>query len=426
MLGALALANSPEARAQTCSASVQRVLVTSATTAPVDIRQAPGDSRLFIVEQQGRIRILDNGALLPEPFLDIVGSVAFGGERGLLSLAFHPNYPATPWFFVYYTNTDTSVGTVGDVIVARYSVTADHNHADPSSGKILIKIAHGNASNHNGGQLHFDPADGYLYISVGDGGGGCDNTGSGCNAQRLDLLLGKLLRIDVNRDTAPYYNVPTDNPFAGAPDPQNKIWAKGLRNPFRFAFDRTTNDLWIGDVGQSTREEVDFQPASSHGGENYGWKIMEGTACNTCSTTECPAPVPACNAPSLELPVHEYDRDVGISIIGGYVYRGSRIPALRGCYVFGDYGSGLLWAIDPASPAARRDLLGNSAGLTTFGQDAAGELYFTVNNSIYKLVPMAAPVPASGPWLVAAFGFLIAAVPLVLHARSAWLLRARV
>ena len=353
------------ARAQTCAPAMQRVLVTSATESPVEIKHA-GDSRLFVVEQNGRIGILQGGALLGTPFLDIVGLVASGGERGLLSLAFHPNYPATPWFFVYYTSKATGGANLGDLVLARYSVSANPSLADAASARILLTVPHSEASNHNGGQLQFSPQNGYLYVAIGDGGGGCDNTGPGCNAQRDDSLLGKLLRIDVNRDTPPYYNVPPTNPFVGPGGPRDEIWAKGLRNPFRISFDRQNGNLWIGDVGQNQREEVDFQLASSPGGQNYGWKIMEGELCETCDLSDCPGVLPACNA--LTQPIHAYDRDVGSTIIGGYVYRGNLIPALRGCYVFGDYGSGVVWAIDPATPGTRRTLLTNLGGLTTFGK----------------------------------------------------------
>jgi glucose/arabinose dehydrogenase len=410
------------ASAQTCTATTQSVLVTSAVSNPVDIRNC-GDDRLFIVEQAGSIRILQNGTLLATDFLNLTGIVVSGGERGLLSMAFHPNYPSTPWFFVYYTNGDSGAGGIGDVVIARYSLSSDPNVADPSSGHILIVIPHSSADNHNGGQLQFSPHDGYLYASIGDGGGGCASVAPGCNSQRDDLLLGKLIRIDVNRTTAPYYNIPPSNPFAAPGNPRDEIWAKGLRNPFRMSFDRQTGDLWIGDVGESTREEVDFQPAADAGGRNYGWSIMEGFTCNTCDTSACPAPVPACNAANLTLPVHDYGRSVGTTVIGGYVYRGNQIPALRGCYVFGDYGGGrAVWSLDPASPSTHRSLL-DVDGLTTFGEDRTGELYFAASGGIYRLAGTGALVPASSSLGGVALAVGLLLVGLARRGRSAFVKR---
>ena len=394
------------AGAQMCtSVSIQRILLpnSGSTSSPVDIRSA-GDDRLFIVDQSGYIQVYKNGAILGARFLDITSRVAFGGERGLLSLAFHPQYPVKPYFYVYYTNNDLQVGNVGDVVVARFNVSPNPDRADPDSEAVMIVIPHSTQSNHNGGQLHFSPDDGYLYITVGDGGSGCDQSTPGCNAQRDSLLLGKQLRIDVNQNeqTPPFYGIPAGNPNADPnnPDPndpndpqRDEIWAKGLRNPFRFSFDRQTGDLWIGDVGQDQREEVDFQPAAEPGGRNYGWKFMEGTICagtngNTCNLNNCTGvtPIP-CNDSRLTLPVQDYDRSIGSTIIGGYLYRGSLISNLNGCYVFGDYGSGKIWDLNPASPGSRVTLLSNQGGLTTFGQDRNGELYAAVSGSVYQLLP---------------------------------------
>jgi glucose/sorbosone dehydrogenase len=374
----------------------------------VDIRNA-GDDRLFIVEQDGRILVYKNGALLATPFLDIrakVAGPADGTERGLLSLAFHPQYPIKPYFYVYYTNKDPNVAQLGDVILARYLVSPDPDVADPGSEDIQLVVPRDpNIPNHNGGQLQFGPNDGYLYVTIGDGGIGCDNAPPGCNAQRDELLRGKMLRLDVdqNENTPPFYGIPAGNPFAdpnhprpGDPnDPQrDEIWAKGLRNPFRFSFDRQTGDIWIGDVGQSSREEVDFEPASSPGGVNYGWKFMEGTLCaateNNCTLGNCTTvtPIP-CNDSRLTLPVHDYGRDVGRTVIGGYVYRGSQVSNLNGCYVFGDIGSGMLWALDPAHLGTRVDLLSQS-GMTTFGEDRNGELYASIGGDVYQLLPTGA------------------------------------
>jgi hypothetical protein len=243
----------------------------------------------------------------------------------------------------------------------------------------------------------------YLYITIGDGGGGCDNVAPGCSAQRDNLLRGKMLRIDVdqNENTPPFYGIPAGNPFADPNNPRpgdvndpqrDEIWAKGLRNPFRFSFDRQTGDIWMGDVGQVQREEVDFQPASSAGRLNYGWKFMEGTICagmdgNTCPLGNCTGvPILPCNDSALTLPVHDYNRTVGRIVIGGYVYRGSQIPDLNGCYVFGDLGSEMLWALNPTPPATREDLLDNS-GMTTFGEDRSGELYASIGGDVYQLLP---------------------------------------
>ena len=395
-----------ESRGLPCDGiSIQRIIlpVSSATSNVVDIRTA-GDERLFFVQQEGRIGIYKNGALIGTPFLDIRPRVVFGGERGLLSLAFHPQYPVKPYFYVYYTNNDPDVAQIGDVILARFQVSPDPDLADASTEDVMIVVPRTpSITNHNGGQLQFGP-DGFLYVSIGDGGSGCDDSPPGCNAQREDLLRGKLLRIDVdqNENTPPFYGIPPGNPFAdpnaprpGDPnDPQrDEIWDKGLRNPFRFSFDRQTGDLWIGDVGQSTREEVDFEPAGSDGGRNYGWPHVEGTACHTCGDprNDCPIPSLDCNDPGFTGPIHDYDRNDGRTVIGGYVYRGNLIPDLDGCYVFGDNGTGRVWALNPTPPAARGDLLMNSA-MTTFGQDRHGELYASIGGDVYQLLP-SGPTP---------------------------------
>jgi len=398
-LAAAAIAGRPSpAAAQVCAASIAPVHVATAPATIVDIRNA-GDARLFLVEQDGRVQILDGGALRPGLFLDLGASVVSGGEEGLLSLAFHPSYPATPWLFVYYTNGEPAVGGIGDVVLARFSVSAaDPNAVDPTSRRILLVVPHSQATNHNGGQLQFGPRDGYLYMSIGDGGGGCASVAPGCNPQRDDALLGKLLRIDVNFDAPPFYRIPPDNPFVGPAPPRDEIWAKGLRNPFRISFDRQTADLWIADVGEVSREEIDVQRAGSAGGQNYGWPIMEGTLCGTCDITACPAPAPACQDPPLTLPFHDYGRDVGSTIIGGYVYRGLLVPALHGCYVFGDNAAGNLWALASTFPPIRRTLDDGLGGLTTLGEDRNGELYFAVNTDLFRVLPAGVPIPALGGW----------------------------
>jgi glucose/arabinose dehydrogenase len=268
---------------------------------PVAITNAgDGSGRLFITLQAGRIVIYDGTRVLPTPFLDITPLVSSGGERGLLSVAFHPNYRTNGVFFVDYTNTD------GNTVIARYSVSQDANIADPNSAAILLTITQPFA-NHNGGQLQFGP-DGYLYIGMGDGGSGGDPSN---NAQNLGTLLGKILRIDV--DGASPYAIPADNPFVGVPSTLPEIWAYGLRNPWRFSFDRLTGDLFIADVGQDSWEEVDFQPAGSQGGENYGWRLMEGNHCYNPPTN--------CDPGGLTPPILEYEHGTndanGCSISGG-------------------------------------------------------------------------------------------------------------
>ena len=348
-----------------------------------------GDARLFLTLQEGQVVIWDGAAVRSTPFLDVSSLVTCCGERGLLSTAFHPNYAANGIFFVYYTDRQ------GNPVIARYQRSAnDPNVADPSTAAILLTINHPVNSNHNGGQLQFGP-DGYLYIGVGDGGSAFDPP---CNAQRTDVLLGKLLRIDVDREanTPPFYFIPTDNPFLTTGPPE--AWAKGLRNPWRFSFDRLTHDLVIGDVGQGSREEVDFQPAGSAGGQNYGWKIMEGTLC-TNNTSNCPADVPPCDDPRYTLPVLEYDHGSGrCSITGGYVYRGLAIPDLYGMYVYGDYCAGTIWAAMPQGATWTTATLPIQTGsLTTFGEDVNGELYVgTGGGELFRIQTAAVPVPVVG------------------------------
>jgi len=347
-----------------------------------------GDPRLFVTTQDGFVRILSNGTLLPAPFLDVSRLVSCCGERGLLSIAFHPNYAQNGFFFTYSTNPD------GDIEIARAQRSAaDANRADPGTRVVLLTIPHPVNANHNGGQLQFGP-DGYLYFGPGDGGSANDPP---CNAQRDEVLLGKLLRIDVdqNVDQPPFYGIPPTNPFASSSTVRHEIWAKGLRNPWRFSFDRLTGDLWIGDVGQNAREEIDFQPQSSHGGENYGWKLMEGTRCGDGGSSGCPPGVPPCNSPAFTAPTYEYDHSFGCAVIGGYRYRGVEAPALYGRYVYGDLCSGRLWADTDILPMT-------APQLATFGEDAQGELYLgTQSGVIAQFVDPAIAVPPPGRTLVA-------------------------
>jgi glucose/arabinose dehydrogenase len=341
-----------------------------------------GDARLFLTLQTGRIVILEGGLILPAAFLDLTAEVSCCGERGLLSVAFHPLYASNGLFFVNYTN------RVGDTVIARYRVSpVNRNLADPSTRGVLMTIPQPFA-NHNGGQLQFGP-DGYLYIGMGDGGSANDPS---CVAQRDDSLLGKMLRIDVDQsvNTAPFYGIPSDNPFVGPGNPPDEIWSKGLRNPWRFSFDRLTGDLWIGDVGQGSREEVDFQPRASAGGENYGWKFLEGTLC-TGNRSSCPTVLP-CESPAFTPPIYEYRHDTGeCSITGGYLYRGAQIPDLYGFYVYGDYCTGRIWAgSQVVTPVVR--------GLTTFGEDVSGELYLgTEGGTLFRAVSVNPVTPSPTP-----------------------------
>jgi glucose/arabinose dehydrogenase len=325
---------------------------------PIQLTHAgDGSQRLFVVEQNGHIRIIKNQALIEKIFLDISNRVSCCGERGLLGLAFPPNYVNKGYFYVNYTNSD------GDTVVARYHITTDPEVADPNSEEILLTIAQP-FTNHNGGHLAFGP-DGYLYIGTGDGGSGGDPHNNG---QSLSTLLGKILRIDVESGTTPYA-IPATNPFAVSTADRREIWAFGLRNPWKFSFDRQTGNLYIGDVGQNTYEEIDFQPASSPGGANYGWKIMEGTHCYNASS---------CNQSGLTLPVVEYDHEQGCSVTGGIVYRGQRFPRLNGTYLYGDYCTGRIWGLT-LLPTSQQNvqLFDASYPISAFGEDEAGEVYLT-------------------------------------------------
>jgi glucose/arabinose dehydrogenase len=317
-----------------------------------------GSDRQFIVEQGGRIRIIRDGELLPEPFLDVSEIITAGGEQGLLGLAFHPEYPTNGRFFINYTDLE------GDTVVAEYqSDSAEADVASPASARVLLRVDQPYA-NHNGGALAFGP-DRYLYIALGDGGSGGDPHNNG---QRLDTMLGKLLRIDVDStsDDLPY-GIPDDNPFVDRDGARPEIWAYGLRNPWRFGFDG--DDIWIGDVGQSQLEEINRMPAA-RAGLNYGWNVMEGDACYEPSTD--------CDRDGLVLPVTTYTHDDGCSVTGGYVYRGS-ISSLVGAYVFGDYCSGTMWAVDASGPAEQDpvQLLSTDLSISSFGLDERGELYVT-------------------------------------------------
>jgi len=327
---------------------------------PVDLQHA-GDERLFIIEKVGRIRVLQGGNLVDFPFLNITDRVgSSGNEQGLLGLAFHPRYAENGLFFVNYTDND------GDTVIARFRVTADPNIADPSSEMVLLRVNQPFA-NHNGGVLAFG-SDGYLYAGLGDGGSAGDPQG---NAQSLDTQLGKILRLDV--DSAEPYAVPADNPFG------NEIWAYGLRNPWRMSFDSQTGDLYIGDVGQGQWEEIDFVSAGSPGGVNFGWKYFEGTHPYDGAPPQGAQLVP---------PVIEYNHSEGCSVTGGYVYRGT-MPEWNGIYLYGDYCSGTVWGLIRSSEGWQAQVLFGGVGrITSFGQDASGEVYLVLDGgSILRLAP---------------------------------------
>jgi len=346
---------------------------------PVFVTGAGDDSgRIFIVEQAGRIRIVKNGVLLPAPFLDIRSLVASGGERGLLSVAFHPQFATNGVFVVDYTRASKTPAEVGDTIIARYRATPSADVADRSSGQTLLAINQPQA-NHNGGLVQFGP-DGLLYIGMGDGGSGGDQ-GAGHapegNGQSLSTLLGKILRIEV--DATGSYRVPAGNPNLGA-GARREIWAYGVRNPWRFSFDRATGDLYIGDVGQDAWEEIDFQRAAFAGGANYGWPLWEATHRYRFG------PAPAGDTK----PVAEYSHAGGqCSVTGGYVYRGTKIPALSGFYFFGDYCAGRIWSLVKFDAHWRVTLVRDTTyQISSFGEDDSGELYVVdLAGSVYRFDP---------------------------------------
>lgn len=354
--------------------------VASDLTEPVDVTQAPGDTdRLFVVEQPGTIKVVQGNST--EPFLDITSQVSrTDNERGMFSLAFHPDYRDNGLFYVHYTASSGTHGlSNGTTVVSEFSVSDDPNVANPDSERVILTVTQPNW-NHNGGTLAFSPEDGFLYLGLGDGGGGGDPDENG---QDPDSLLGSILRLDIDGRDAGEYSVPPGNMPGGLPE----IWDKGLRNPWRFSFDPCTGDMYIGDVGQNEYEEINVEPAGS-GSRNYGWNVREGQHCYAANS---------CDSDSMTEPVLDYGRGDGQSVTGGYVYRGSAIPALRGSYFYGDYGSGNVWAFDYADGSISnqreitfdRSLKGAGNGLASFGQDNAGELYIVLRDAgeVLKIVP---------------------------------------
>jgi glucose/arabinose dehydrogenase len=338
---------------------------------PIGVTNAgDGSNRLFVVERAGTIRVVKNGQLLVTPFLNISSLINCTdcGERGLLGLAFHPDYENNGDFFVFYTRTG------GDLVVARYEVSANPDVANAGSAAILLVVDHPR-TNHNGGQLAFGP-DGYLYIGTGDGGGGGDPDENG---QNINTLLGKILRIDVDgadaypSDPDRNYAIPANNPFAGATPGADEVWAYGLRNPWRFSFDRQTGDLYIGDVGQVTWEEIDFQPAASGGGENYGWDCREGAHNYTDGNGDLNA---GCPVASVD-PILEYSHSLGCSVTGGFVYRGGVPSFLSGEYLYGDFCTGRIWRGFQDPDWESEELFDTSFGISSFGESETGRIYFT-------------------------------------------------
>jgi len=366
----------------------------SGFTRPVKIAHA-GDSRLFVVQKGGPISVVQsNGTVLATPFLDLTGQLSTGNEQGVLGLAFHPNYASNGFFYVSFTDGS------GDSQIVRYTVSGNPDVANAGSAVPILSVSQP-FSNHNGGDIHFGP-DGFLYIGLGDGGAACD---PGDEAQDGTSLLGKMLRIDV--DGGAPYAIPPSNPYVGPDGIADEIWALGLRNPWRFSFDRSTGDLYIGDVGQNRLEEIDFQAAASSGGQNYGWDCREGfdaasLAPSSCGTIATCMPLSIFNEPILD-----YSHADGCSVTGGYVYRGSASPPLAGLYLYSDYCVGELLAL--SSPNGGMTWNSQSLGTpvanlfpTSFGEDAAGEMYVASDGgTVYRLTTASAPAvcpvgPASG------------------------------
>jgi glucose/arabinose dehydrogenase len=349
----------PSATSPTTPSSIDLELVAEGLESPLFAGHAgDGSGRLFVLEQAGRIRVVRDGLLVRAPFLDIAERISAGGERGLLGLAFAPTFATDGRFFVDYTDRD------GNTVVSEFRApdpAADR--ADPGSERVLLRIAQPFA-NHNGGALATGP-DGLLWIATGDGGSGGDPLDNG---QNLRTLLGKLLRVDPRPAAGAPYGIPADNPFVDRAGARAEIWAYGLRNPWRFSFDRANGDLWIGDVGQGAIEEVDRWPAGSPGGPNFGWNTMEASACFD--------PAEGCDRAGLVLPVAEYGHDRGCSVTGGYVYRGVGVPGLAGTYLYADYCAGTIWGLEAvAGTPAPRVLLDSGLSVASFGEDEAGELY---------------------------------------------------
>jgi glucose/arabinose dehydrogenase len=329
-----------------------------------------GTGRMFVVEQVGHIHIVVDGELVLDAMLDISGQVTGGSEQGLLGLALHPQFAENGTLFVDYTDLD------GNTQVVRYTVSDDNpDLVDPDSAEVVISVEQP-APNHNGGMLAFGP-DGYLYIALGDGG---IQGNAGGHGQDLGTLLGSILRLDVDSEPVEgSYVIPEDNPFVSTEGARAEIWHYGLRNPWRFSFDRETGDMWIGDVGQRAAEEIDFQPAGVSG-MNFGWNLAEGFECYADEN---------CQDADIDWPVFAYGRDLGIAVTGGYVYRGEAIPALTGKYLLGDYGTGYMWMLTPEGDGAfaASEPIPTDLSISSFAEDAAGELYvIDLSGGVYQIV----------------------------------------
>lgn len=340
--------------------------VSSGLSSPVFLTQPFFDGRIFVVEQPGRIRLVKDGVLQATSFLDITSRVLYEGERGLLSVAFDPQYGSNHYFYVFFTEQPD-----GDIRIERFTAT-NFDVADAATSKLILTVPHSQFANHNGGLLAFGNGD-LLYAGIGDGGGNGDPLGSG---QDFNSLLGSLIRIDVTHGDP--YLIPPSNPFAGQAGKRGEIWAKGLRNPWRYAFDPSAGLLYIADVGQDSREEVDVVPVTA-GGLNYGWNVTEGSRCYNAST---------CNYAGFTAPVLDYDHSEGCSITGGYVYRGTAIPRLKGHYLYSDYCGGFLrsFRYDNGVAVDQQDWGITTDNVTSFGQDFDGELYLLSANAVYKIV----------------------------------------
>ncbi len=387
LTAAVAIAILTQAGISDAATPLTKTLVASGLTEPVFVTAAPGDTyRLFVVEQTGAIKIIKGGIVQTRPFINLSALISTSSsERGLLGLAFHPQYAANRYFYVNYTRLSD-----GATAISRYQRSAtDPDSAVLTSDSILVTISQP-FSNHNGGMLAFSPIDNYLYVGMGDGGSSGD---PGNRAQDSTLLLGKILRLDVDRANGTLS--PTSNPFVGQAGWRGEIWALGVRNPWRFSFDPQTGDLYIGDVGQSAWEEVSYQAATSSGGENYGWRLREGMHCFNPSTN--------CDPGGLTEPIYEYGHTSGrCSITGGYVYRGCAIPDLQGTYFFGDYCTGNVYSFVKTAGgitgfADRTTELGTGGmNIASFGQDNAGEIYIVdLGGSIYKIVANGTPSQCS-------------------------------
>ena len=347
--------------------------VVSGLSFPLYLTAPPADlARLFVVEKTGGIRIVKDGVLLPDPFLDLSAQVSSGSEQGLLGLAFDPDYATTGRFVVHHTD------LAGNTALVRFQVSADPDRADPASGQVILTASQPYA-NHNGGQVTFGP-DGFLYLGLGDGGSAGDPENRG---QDLSELLGSILRIDLR--TGDPYTVPADNPFVGQPNARPEVWSYGLRNPWRFSFDRANGDLYIADVGESQFEEIDVSPVAEGSGKgvNYGWSIMEGAHCFHGA---------GCDQSGLTLPVLEYNHNHGCSVTGGYVYRGSAIPAVQGHYFYSDLCQGWVRSFRYAGGVATEETswptLSTGGTIVSFGEDAAGEMYILeAGGRVSKIVP---------------------------------------